>query len=397
MTGLRRILLRIMLGSLALAALSGASAFLLSEYDTIGRVVGTCFAAAVAAVLLLFLSLLADREKTRAAGLFGMGLVLTEFILTLVMIWGEPLFHWDIFWRFGATAGWLAPVGLAVMVYLFALEFKGARWTSRVGLACAGIVYVTFLIGAWTPGTNWWPFSENCWETAGVLSLYSLTASLALLGLGAGDRRYWRWLGVLASLAACTMAVFHIWHPIEADPTLFAALTATAAVVAHACLVMAVPLQGAQVWVRRGAIAMAIVAGVCFTTQAYIEYGNRHRPLTTEGDFLGRAGGAATIVMACATLALLVLARMNRRVDLESLPITQFIQITLLCPRCGRKQTVPLGDAHCGACELRIYTKIEEPRCPQCGYLLYKLTGDHCPECGAAIAKQAAAAPATPS
>jgi rRNA maturation protein Nop10 len=59
--------------------------------------------------------------------------------------------------------------------------------------------------------------------------------------------------------------------------------------------------------------------------------------------------------------------------------------VTLLCPRCGKKQQVPVGQSECSGCRLRIRVQIEEPRCAQCGYLLYGLTSDRCPECGTAI------------
>ncbi|MCH7606667.1 MAG: glycine--tRNA ligase [Chloroflexi bacterium] len=98
-------------------------------------------------------------------------------------------------------------------------------------------------------------------------------------------------------------------------------------------------------------------------------------------DIVGRVAAAGGIVAGCGTLALGVLARMNRKVEFEPFS-PELSEITVVCPRCRKKQPIRIGDSACAACELRISIRIEEPRCPQCDYLLYGLTSDRCPECG---------------
>ena len=61
---------------------------------------------------------------------------------------------------------------------------------------------------------------------------------------------------------------------------------------------------------------------------------------------------------------------------------------SVVCPCCGLDQTVPLGTSSCSACGLRIHLRIEEPRCPDCDYLLYRLTSGRCPECGTVVARE---------
>ncbi len=80
-----------------------------------------------------------------------------------------------------------------------------------------------------------------------------------------------------------------------------------------------------------------------------------------------------------------MLAVLNRQIDYEPGSM-EMLSLFLACPRCGKKQNVAIGEASCVACDLRISTRIEEPRCLSCGYLLYQLTSDRCPECGTTIA-----------
>ena len=125
-----------------------------------------------------------------------------------------------------------------------------------------------------------------------------------------------------------------------------------------------------------------------YTTLVIID--NKFSAIPVDVNVLGRFASAAGIVTGCGTLALCVLARLNRKVDFE--PFSPGLsEITVVCPRCRKKQPIRIGDSACAACELRISIRIEEPRCPQCDYLLYGLTSDRCPECGTVLGAKGAA------
>ena len=81
---------------------------------------------------------------------------------------------------------------------------------------------------------------------------------------------------------------------------------------------------------------------------------------------------------------MLVLARFNRRVDPETFS-SEMAEVTLVCPRCNRKQAISTGTSDCVGCGLRFELRIEEPRCSNCEYLLYGLTSATCPECGTPV------------
>jgi uncharacterized paraquat-inducible protein A len=68
--------------------------------------------------------------------------------------------------------------------------------------------------------------------------------------------------------------------------------------------------------------------------------------------------------------------------DVETSPL----ELPITCPRCLLAQTIAAGDSRCAGCRLRFKLEIEEPRCPECNYLLYRLTSPRCPKCGHALA-----------
>ena len=230
------------------------------------------------------------------------------------------------------------------------------------------------------------------------MALYGMTACAAalLVNLGCGDRRYFRWAGVLTAAAGLGMAIAYIWRNDYSDEffgQLTAAIIIPALVMAHINLILMARLRASQMWLTWAVGAFSILSGLA----AMIVFVWLH--LIASEDFLSRGSAAAAIVAACGSLALIVLAVLNRKSD-PAAPSPGALEATTLeltCPRCRVRQTVSFGDSVCKNCELQFSIKITEPRCPACGYLLYRLTSSQCPECGALVRPGAAAEPCRPS
>src|SRR4051794_4883044 len=87
----RRILLKLMLTSLALAAAAGVLGVLSpGGSELVWRLVWTALVTSIGCALLMAASRLIEKPEMRPSSLVAMSVVLIEYLLGLAMIWGLP-------------------------------------------------------------------------------------------------------------------------------------------------------------------------------------------------------------------------------------------------------------------------------------------------------------------
>jgi len=317
-----------------------------------------------------------------------MGAVIAEFLMASSLIWeiAQALLGGvvDVEIKISLT---MVFVGLAVGLTIACagpLCIPRHSIAARTALGFISVVLVAYLLATWLLDfrrTN----NDDWWETGSALLVLGVLTVPSLVGLSTDERRSWRWPGILASVVACAMWLTEIWRPIGSDLgfVVYCALLSVGAVVAYAnlCLV-AMKLTPGQQWVRSGTIGATGVTALM--TVWYIAKDKFPTVVPIDADLVGRFIEASGIIASCGTLASAVLARINRKVDVEPGSI-ELAEVSLVCPRCRKKQSLPVGNSTCTSCGLRISIRVEEPRCANCDYLLRGLTSDRCPECGAPI------------
>jgi len=343
----RKLLLRIVFASLALAAGFGAAGVIFAGHDTLWRIVWTCAATAIGALLVLVSSSLLEREETWSPGALSLVLFVGEYLLNLGLIW-------EVFGRAqdqaGLTVHFLALTGFPALVFVGTLRRPLTLVAARTGLAACAASLLLLMIGTWGRGWGIRDFQHNHWfEVTGSLAPFAFLAVLALIGAGL-DRRHWRWAGVAAAAAAFSMATYAILLDIRQASSLFVCLASVAVVVAHANAMVRVPLASNQRWLLWATL------GAAFTAAGFVDVGSITRPWHEE--MLGRLAGAAAIVAGCGTLAVLVLARVNRRVQLPEFSWADVRAVTLVCPRCHRKQAIAVEGGSCAVCGLGIAVRL---------------------------------------
>lgn len=369
---MHRAFLKIMLWLLAASAAAGVLAIFLST-RVMGRVAGTALVGAIATALAMTASRLLDDERRRLGGLIGLGAIVLSFVLALAAIWVDVLgtSWWDVEWQLAGSAILVCVGGLIAGRLAASLKTSWARVASPVALV-TDVLSLAFLVGAiWLDG------EEELAQT-GLFTLASGgAAAAALVGIGI-ERRWWRWVGIAGAAAGLVMGIVGTWFIRTNNGSLYVAVMSLAVVVAHAVIVLRVPLADGAGWAKVVAIGATAAGGALLALLGFVTRGfNDDSP-----EHLMRLAGALGIVSACATVAIVVLYRLHRRPPGTSAEVAAIAGIHLVCPHCGRKQPAPIGESACAGCGLLITVAVREPRCEKCDYPLLDLRGTICPECG---------------
>jgi rRNA maturation protein Nop10 len=373
---LRRLLLRIMLISLAVAAALGAGSVLLLPAGDVWRIFGTGILTAAACGILLPISLLTDKPKSRSAGLLGMAIILIEYLLAMSLIWGSE--HWGdtLMEQVGFATLFVPTVGVPAVALLRIAGTKLGRWAGRIGVALCGVEFILLMIAARMEATR--SNSDQAWSTAGVCAIFFPLLLLSLAGLNASPGAWRRWPAIIMSFVSLVVCLVGIWRDVEDHPSTFAVLVSIATVLAYVNIAMLCPLKSGQIWARWVAVLSVAATAACIDCGVFLNYSGND-------ELFGRLAAATGIIAGCATLALAIFAALNRKIERPAIMLQDVRSVEVICPLCRKKQPIATGGAMCVECGLRITIQLEQPQCAKCGHILYGLKFDRCPECGTAV------------
>jgi hypothetical protein len=406
-----RIFLILLLVALGFSAVGGAFTLTVFSQGRLFQIVWYALVSAVACGLLLPPIYLIDRPRLRLAAFLATAVVLIAWLCGMAAIYfadTRPLYAQD--WRQALTTAFILNlvIGIPAIGVSLLRSFRWARFAVPTFLAAAGIGWLlalgTAILQIQVPVFYVYGFYVN-WEDIGggsVFVVYGLGSCVAalLVNLRYGDRRHFRLVGLVAAALAFVFLLIYVWSPrggyswfqwSPGVPRIALLALVIAIVLGHLNLVLMVPLRNSQKRFRHLTVAFTILAGLAAATIFTLDFQD-----TLFAHFLLRFVILFAIAATAGSLALIMLSMLNRKPAAALAPgALTATDITLVCPRCQSRQTLPFGDSTCKNCELLISVKVVEPRCPACGYLLYQLTSPKCPECGAQIRESSTPPPAT--
>ncbi|HVU62468.1 MAG TPA: hypothetical protein VHC70_00730, partial [Phycisphaerales bacterium] len=263
------------------------------------------------------------------------------------------------------------------------IERPGWRWTAIAGALGCAAAGACWLLADWFESFGSWTSAEPFFSSGWSLLVSGGMCAFALVGLGSPDRQLWRWIGVAGALAGASVAMYGSFVRSGGNPGWIVGPYCLGGFVAHAIVSLRMNLTRGQAWVRLVAIVAAACTGFSATYSVAI------RPSAYDSldafDWTWRITSAFALVCASASMAMLVLGLLNRRPTVELSRTRTFDRVTVICPRCEKKLSLPLGGALCDGCRLHIDVTVHTARCAQCSYDLTGLTAAVCPECGAPI------------
>jgi hypothetical protein len=264
-----------------------------------------------------------------------------------------------------------------------AAKSTGSQYSLAAAIACFTAAALVLIAAVLT--TDF--LSNNASESLFALPLLGLQAGLILSAIYLRARPTLMYVTLGAALASQLGIHALIWldRP-HYQNQLFARTVITLCTFTLALPVIAMVAKtrfaGPMQIVRRIGIVIMLVAPSAITAIVWLDV---YSEVPMKLMFI-------TVTLALLATVGLPLAHLFFGIKAPESGTTTRLELTATCPRCLTSQTLPNGDSACHVCQLKFTLKVEEPTCPACGYLLFKLTSPICPECGQSLNNAAAPA-----
>lgn len=347
----QKVLFKVMLWSLGVAAVLGVIAVLTASFDAVGRVTATAILTSAAAAF-LWQAAVRLEQSDLAVKIAQVGAIVF-FLFALCGIWGIGDEG-----RMWGTA-FICLGSLTVAASGWAMQRQADyRYTGLVTAVASMASGICWLIGLWSGQID-----GMILFTGFAIAGWSAAAAVCLVGLGVDPVRHWRWIGVGAAIAGLLLSEYALFQKIIqkwVGNWLFVIGSVTVVVI-HAVLCYASRLAPPKLTIRLVAIVSTIITALLADVIVLLEAQGDH--------FVVRLMIAAAIVASTSTIATAFLIQRNWKqsrlasaIDNTRAPraghAAEFKTLRIECPRCHQLNAMSVGDSNCPHCGLRFRIEV---------------------------------------
>lgn len=343
----QKLLFKVMLWSLGVAAFFGVVAVLTASFEVVGRVTATAFLTSAAAAFLWQAAVRLEHSEP-AIKMAQSGAILF-YLCALGGIWdiGNEGQLW-------ATA-FVCLGCLTVAASGWAMQRQvDYRYTGLIAAVASMVSGLCWLVAIWSE-----QFDTKITVTGFAIAGWSAAAAVCLVGLGTEPVRHWRWIGVGAAACGWMLSEYAIVQAIVqkwVSDGLFV-IGSIAVVVIHAVLCYASRSAPPKLTIRLVAIVSTIITALLTDLIVLQQLNGDH--------FVLRLTIAIAIVASTSTIATaFIIQRSWKQSRLEPAnvsdpavnalrTVTEFKTLRVECPQCQQLSSVTVGDSNCPHCDLR--------------------------------------------
>jgi hypothetical protein len=348
----QKVLFKVMLWSLGVAAVLGVTAVLTASFEVVGRVTATAFLTSAAAA---FLWQAAVRlEQSASAMKIAQAGALLFYLFALCGIWqiGSDGKVWG--------TAFVCLGSLTVAASGWAMQRQADyRYTGLVAAVASSVSGVCWLIAIWMEG-----FDSKLTITGFAISGWSAAVAVCLVGVRTEPARQWRWAGVASAITGWLLSEYAIYQNITAEwvgDWLFVTGSVTVVVI-HAVLCFASRSAPQKLTIRIVAIASTMVTAMLADVIVLQQIQGDH--------FVLRLTIAVAIVASTSTIATAFMIQRNWKLSRQDVPAAgsstvadsgksaEFRILRVECPQCRQLSALSVGNSTCPACGLRFRIEV---------------------------------------
>lgn len=342
----QKVLFKVMLWSLGVAAALGVLAVLTASFEVVGRVTATAFLTSVAAA---FLWQAAVRlEQSASAMKMAQAGTLLFYLFALCGIW--DLGNEGQLW----STAFVCLGCLTVAASGWAMQRQADyRHTGLIAAVASIVSGFCWLIAIWSD-----QFEAKIMITGFAIAGWSAAAAVCLVGLGTEPARHWRWIGVGAAGLGWLLSEYAILQNLTSKwvSDWLTVIGSVVVVVIHALLCYISRSAPAKLTIRLVAIVSTSVTALLVDINVLQQLSGDH--------FILRLTVAAAIVASTSTIATAFIIQRNWKLARQATAVgdrtvvtgqerfAAFKTLRVECPQCQQLSPIPVGASTCPHCGL---------------------------------------------